>query len=830
MTREDASFLFVHVMVILSTLTLAPVVAASEAVQSLSLSEDEHNYIIENDYYKAVIPKPSAPAARGIVRWLYIRNAVGEWSSNLVMEDTFSYGLGYLEGSGAATENRCWGMQNQRDMTLAVLEDTGAKIVVEANAALWGTDFTETWTFWAKKPYFRSEAVAVVTDENGFLTNELQFCWMINHNLRAEWYGTDRNGNIVEYGESEIQQIHSPDIDTFPWINWQFVDENVSLGLVFVDIYDHKGTVGETGDWDFEYQLDFELGSALFGNPVKKGYRREVTTIYYTSNQATNKNVSNFAQNHYMHSSTITEQNPILQAAQYVDNPHGQNEGLGSAFVSSPYFLVRQNAQNRGYRRCRPQYETSIYAPLYKYQQTIHPESWDFQEQLVYSLGYNDGSNTFEYGFINDVLAYNSDDETSLRMDATSRGGQVAYSSTFATWSDSDKLKIEGSALNAEFPVLTKEIYVSLRSASGLSTYFEAETAEPFDYISESSSSTDSLWTEYNYGCDSRTTLFYFDSEETVPALAVPLSIPSGDYKVIAYVQERPEGDITYRYSLDSETWNSFVVPQAESIATHAAELGRHTVTNSTFYIDDDDDASSGIAGWAGWDRIALIPLPSRISPNIYEFRMYDPIYGELGIAIRINAPTEDISLIDNSEIRVYLHRTGTEQTLEYFEYPFDIEIYPHRGWLRDASEFTDLHSQDAVVYTKHRFYVPEGLHRGRINTVYSDGTVSYSTEPYDNSSEINMSVIPSSDAVNVKISTWRTSGTYYKKWTEFSAGALSVSHIVGDLLPNTRYAVEVDRNVFGEYLSDDAGEISFIYTGENAFHVFEVRPELPAD
>jgi hypothetical protein len=263
-------------------------------------------------------------------------------------------------------------------------------------------------------------------------------------------------------------------------------------------------------------------------------------------------------------------------------------------------------------------------------------------------------------------------------------------------------------------------------------------------------------------------------------------------------------------------------------VGTHAADLGIHTLANSTFYIDDDDDASSGIAGWAGWDRIAFIPPAISISPHVFDFRMYDPIYGKLGIAIRINAPTEDISLIDHSEIRIYLHQTEMEQTLDSFEFPFDIEMYPHKGWLADVSEFTDLHSKDVAVYTKHRFYVPEGLHRCRINTVYSDGTVSYSTEPYDDSSEINMRMIPSSGTVDVKIDHWRTSGTYFKRWTELSTGALSVAHTVGGLLPNTHYVVEVDGSIFNEYPSNDAGEISFDYTDERSFHVFEVKQMLP--
>src|SRR5680860_91059 len=57
-------------------------------------------YVIENDYYKAIIPKESASAARGIIKWLYVKKSNGQWSNNLINEDILNYGLGYLEGTG----------------------------------------------------------------------------------------------------------------------------------------------------------------------------------------------------------------------------------------------------------------------------------------------------------------------------------------------------------------------------------------------------------------------------------------------------------------------------------------------------------------------------------------------------------------------------------------------------------------------------------------------------------------------------------------------------------------------------------------------------------
>ncbi len=801
---------------------------SAAACQSISLVENMDDYTIENEYYKAVIPKASAPAARGIIKWLYIKKDNGQWSNNLVGVINGSHGLGYLEGSGTANYNRSQGLQQDYYITLTILENTSTKIKIEARASnYYGTEFTEDWTFWAKKPYFQSEASAVVVDESGFLTNQFQFCWMINNNLTAEWYGTDKDGGITQFTGMEIQQIHSPNLNTYPWINWQFTNENVSLGLIFTDVYDHYGTVVETGAWNFEYQMDFELGSGVLCSPVKNGYRRELTTIYYTTDLATNDDICNFAANHYRYASTSVEQNPILQAAQYVYNPCSQNPGLGSALVSSPYFLVRQNSQNMQYGFKRPQYETSIYAPLYKFQKAITSGGYDFIDQLVYSLNYSNDSQSFEYGTIDDVSASNSDYETSLQMNATSSDSKLNYSSVFKTWNDSDKLKIEGSALNASSSALVKDIYVSLLLAPPQNSY-EAETAGPSNYITSNLNSSDNLWTNWNYYWDSGTTLIYWDNRENVPALSIPLSLPDGEYKVIAYVAERPEGATTYRYSTDNLTWNNFTVAQAGASGIIAVDLGTLDISNGMFYIDDDNNASSGINGWAGWDRVSFQLVPENIGSNIYDVRLYDEIYGKMGIAVKVNSPTDNISLVNNSEIRIYLYQEDTAQELTDFNYPFDIEIFPHTGWLSDASEFTDLHSRDVLTYTKHAFYVPEGIHTGRTNTVYPDGAITYSTEPYSNSSEVNLTIGPSENSVDVTIDTWSTSDTYYKKWTESVAGTLTTSNSVGDLKANTYYLVKVDGVLFDTYLSDDFGKISFTYANEYSDHVFEVG--LPGD
>lgn len=824
--------IFLYLLILFCFLSITSLTFAENLI---SLTEDATGYTIENQYYKAIIPTDRSTIfkGRGVVRFLYIKKSNGSWSSNLIMQDTNDYCLGYLEGTGIAYNNRPVGLQGP-DNVITVLENTSSRIKIRTTKSLSGTDFSETWTFWAKKPYFRSEASAVVTDANGYLTNQLQFAWMINNNLQPTyWYGTDKDGEITQFTQSTIHQIHSPYLNKYPWINWQFSGEGVSLGMIFVDIYDPMATIGETGDWDFEYQIDFELGSGVLGSPVKKGYRRELTTIYYTSDQVANTNIDMFSQNSYQYASTIESQNPVLQAAQYMTNPYKQNPGIGSAMISSPFFLIRQNTQNRHNSIERPQYETSIYAPLYKNRSTIHTGSYDFSDQLIYSLNYSNKSKTFKYGTIHSANSYNSDYVTSLQMNAVSSDYQLSYSTIFTTWNDSDKLKITGSVSNAGATSSVKDIYLEL-DPPAWSNSFEAERTMNAQYVTAGLYSTDNLWTNYDYSYDSGTTLIYRDNQETVPSLAVPVDLPDGNYNMIAYVLQRPEGDITYRYSSDNLTWHNFVVPRAASNSITSVNLGPVNIENRVIYIDD-DNSLTGIAGWAGWDKINFHSLTVYLGANVYDIRMTDAIYGQMGIGVKINSPADAVSVVNNSIIRVYLYQQPSAETLTTFNYPFDIEIYPHKGWLSNPSDFTALHLQDDLTYTKHIFYVPESvLHTGRVNTIYPGNTVTYSADPYNDSSEINMQVFPTAGSVNILVDLWHTSDTYYKKWTETAANSETLMHLIGDLKPGNSYAIIVNGAIYYPYLSDASGTLAFNYYLESSssktFEIVELTPSMAID
>lgn len=94
-----------------------------------------------------------------------------------------------------------------------------------------------------------------------------------------------------------------------------------------------------------------------------------------------------------------------------------------------------------------------------------------------------------------------------------------------------------------------------------------------------------------------------------------------------------------------------------------------------------------------------------------------------------------------------------------------------------------------------------------------------------DNMENVELQVTPSADSVSVLIDTWRTTGDYYKKWTETATTDINTSHIAGDLAPKTFYMVKVDGVAWGAYASNSSGEIAFIYDDGFSTHTFEIVP-----
>jgi poly(beta-D-mannuronate) C5 epimerase len=74
-----------------------------------------------------------------------------------------------------------------------------------------------------------------------------------------------------------------------------------------------------------------------------------------------------------------------------------------------------------------------------------------------------------------------------------------------------------------------------------------------------------------------------------------------------------------------------------------------------------------------------------------------------------------------------------------------------------------------------------------------------------------NMRAGPSTGTVEIKITSWRTSGTRNKTWAARTTnGSASVNYSVGDLIAGTRYVVQQGTRTVGLFTADSNGRVAF--------------------
>lgn len=105
---------------------------------------------------------------------------------------------------------------------------------------------------------------------------------------------------------------------------------------------------------------------------------------------------------------------------------------------------------------------------------------------------------------------------------------------------------------------------------------------------------------------------------------------------------------------------------------------------------------------------------------------------------------------------------------------------------------------------------------------VYADGKYRYTTVT-DGGATADLEVTPVggfgvgnyAQWMDISVSSWSTSGSYLKEWTETPVNTgLSAVHTIGDFSANTSYDVSVDGVVYTTVTSDGSGVITFTYSG----------------
>ena len=95
---------------------------------------------------------------------------------------------------------------------------------------------------------------------------------------------------------------------------------------------------------------------------------------------------------------------------------------------------------------------------------------------------------------------------------------------------------------------------------------------------------------------------------------------------------------------------------------------------------------------------------------------------------------------------------------------------------------------------------------------------------------QLNFSVTPDAESLDIKPLIWNTSGDFSKKWTAKNNSSISVvvHHVVGDLNPATSYRVVVNGSLWNSFIANDNGEIIFDYSGVfQTTKTFEVKTSL---
>jgi peptidoglycan/xylan/chitin deacetylase (PgdA/CDA1 family) len=107
-------------------------------------------------------------------------------------------------------------------------------------------------------------------------------------------------------------------------------------------------------------------------------------------------------------------------------------------------------------------------------------------------------------------------------------------------------------------------------------------------------------------------------------------------------------------------------------------------------------------------------------------------------------------------------------------------------------------------------------------NTIFPDGTVRYS-KTVTGHNKVNMTILPSSDYVDITVFDWSSSGNYYKRWNETSVNSsVSVYHIIGDFPLNTPVQIKKNGYNWRTLISNTSGYITFVYDEGYSEHQFE--------
>jgi len=102
----------------------------------------------------------------------------------------------------------------------------------------------------------------------------------------------------------------------------------------------------------------------------------------------------------------------------------------------------------------------------------------------------------------------------------------------------------------------------------------------------------------------------------------------------------------------------------------------------------------------------------------------------------------------------------------------------------------------------------------GRVTNISANGYTFLADKTDILGTPVNMTIVPSSNSINVTVTKWDTSSDFQKIWRESSlTHNVNTTHTLGDFPPNTFIQITKNGASWNTYTSNTTGYITFVYT-----------------
>jgi hypothetical protein len=318
-------------------------------------------------------------------------------------------------------------------------------------------------------------------------------------------------------------------------------------------------------------------------------------------------------------------------------------------------------------------------------------------------------------------------------------------------------------------------------------------------------------WVSSDFGETWTQSQGYLQYTSVLDVLGTPVF--GGDYNIMGYVS-----------TVGSSGYNSSIFKEQYRNAVYSM---MYDPVNDVLYgaMSADFNASAPVGIIASADRGKtwghLIELPSVSHMSNISSTGYVYVTTNTATAIRFHTVTNEYvssldnivdvfisggSIIKNGDVFDVGYVTGTPHVLIYTNDPIELKCNNNQVYIKSNSGTTEVTS-DCIVTGE--------------CTISPDGSVVSIIGTTDVTSIPSISIVPSSDAVSVTVSTWSNTR---KVWTLSSETEQTVTHTIGDFPANTDIQIKRDDINYETVTSNETGYIEWVYDGGFSEHTFSIE------